>query len=85
MAGAPSVLDLVRLSPEPVFPPGGEGLYRQIALLTELGIEAEHASLIRSLLALLTDDVLDLTAGLLDCLLDLRRLDASILVMTLAL
>ena len=37
MAGAPSVLDLVRLSPDPVFPPGGEGLYRQIALLTELG------------------------------------------------
>lgn len=33
---APSVLDLVRLSPEPVFPPGGEDLYRQIALLTEL-------------------------------------------------
>src|SRR5690606_22898320 len=38
--GVPSVLDLVRLSPDPVFPPGGEGLYRQIALLTELG--AEH-------------------------------------------
>jgi SAM-dependent methyltransferase len=36
VAGAPSVLDLVRLSPEPVFPPGGEGLYRQIALMTEL-------------------------------------------------
>ena len=33
----PSVLDLVRLSPDPVFPPGGEALYRQIALLTELG------------------------------------------------
>ncbi len=33
---APSVLDLVRLSPELVFPPGGEDLYRQIALLTEL-------------------------------------------------
>jgi len=32
----PSVLDLVRLSPEPVFPPGGEALYRQIAILTEL-------------------------------------------------
>jgi SAM-dependent methyltransferase len=30
------VLDLVRLSPEPVFPPGGEALYRQIALLTGL-------------------------------------------------
>jgi SAM-dependent methyltransferase len=38
--GAPSVLDLVRLSPDPVFPPGGEGLYRQIALLTEL--QPEH-------------------------------------------
>lgn len=33
----PSVLDLIRLSPDPVFPPGGEALYRQIALLTELG------------------------------------------------
>ena len=32
----PSVLDLVRLSPEPLLPPGGEDLYRQIALLTEL-------------------------------------------------
>lgn len=38
--GAPSVLDLVRLRPDRVFPPGGEGLYRQIALLTELS--AEH-------------------------------------------
>jgi len=34
--GVPSLLDLVRLSPQPVFPPGGEGLYRQIARLTEL-------------------------------------------------
>ncbi len=34
--GSPSVLDIVRLSPEPVFPPGGEALYRQIALLTGL-------------------------------------------------
>jgi SAM-dependent methyltransferase len=34
--GGPSMLDLVRLSPAPVFPPGGEDLYRQIALLTEL-------------------------------------------------
>jgi len=33
---SPSVLDLVRLSPQPVFPPGGEDLYRQIALLTDL-------------------------------------------------
>jgi ubiquinone/menaquinone biosynthesis C-methylase UbiE len=30
------MLDLVRLSPEVVFPPGGEGLYRKIGLLTEL-------------------------------------------------
>ncbi|HUE95094.1 MAG TPA: class I SAM-dependent methyltransferase, partial [Longimicrobiaceae bacterium] len=37
----PSVLDLVRLSPDPVFPPGGEALYRQIALLTELKPDAE--------------------------------------------
>jgi SAM-dependent methyltransferase len=36
--GVPSVLDLVRLSPEPVFPPGGEALYRKIALIT--GLEA---------------------------------------------
>ncbi|MDR0787893.1 MAG: methyltransferase domain-containing protein [Gemmatimonadota bacterium] len=34
--GVPSVLDLVRLSPEPVFPPGGEALYRQIGLFTEM-------------------------------------------------
>lgn len=32
----PSVLDLIRLSPEPVLPPGGEALYRQIVLFTEL-------------------------------------------------
>lgn len=32
----PSVLDLVRLSPRAVFPPGGEALYRQIGLLSEL-------------------------------------------------
>lgn len=32
----PSMLDLVRLSPEPVFPPGGEALYRQIARILEL-------------------------------------------------
>src|SRR5690606_25171641 len=35
------VLDLVRLSPEPVFPPGGEALYRQIALLTDLKAEQD--------------------------------------------
>jgi len=34
--GVPSALDLIRLSPEPVFPPGGEDLYRQIARLTEM-------------------------------------------------
>lgn len=31
------MLDLVRLSSRRLFPPGGEDLYRQIALLTELG------------------------------------------------
>jgi SAM-dependent methyltransferase len=36
-AGGPSMLDLVRLSGEAVFPPGGQELYRKIALLTELG------------------------------------------------
>ena len=30
------MLDLVRLSPDPVFPPGGEALYRKIALHAEL-------------------------------------------------
>ncbi|HEX6042649.1 class I SAM-dependent methyltransferase [Longimicrobium sp.] len=34
--GGPSMLDLVRLSRDVVFPPGGEDLYRQIARLTEL-------------------------------------------------
>jgi len=34
---APSMLDLVRLSPRRLFPPGGVDLYRQIAMLTELG------------------------------------------------
>jgi len=32
----PSMLDLVRLSSRRLFPPGGEELYRQIALLTEM-------------------------------------------------
>lgn len=32
----PSMLDLIRLSPRKLFPPGGMGLYRQIALLTEM-------------------------------------------------
>ena len=30
----PSMLDLVRLSPRPLFPPGGRDLYRRVALLT---------------------------------------------------
>lgn len=33
---APSMLDLVRLSRRPLFPPGGRDLYRQIAILTEM-------------------------------------------------
>jgi SAM-dependent methyltransferase len=32
----PSMLDLVRLSPRDLFPPGGRDLYRQIAVLTEM-------------------------------------------------
>jgi len=36
-AVAPSMLDLVRLSPRLLFPPGGRDLYRQIALLSDLG------------------------------------------------
>lgn len=32
--GVPSMLDLLRLSRRPLFPPGGEALYRQIAVLT---------------------------------------------------
>lgn len=35
------MLDLVRLSPRPLFPPGGQDLYRQIALLTEMGEDDE--------------------------------------------
>ena len=37
----PSMLDLVRLSREVVFPPGGEELYRRIGSLTELGAGME--------------------------------------------
>ncbi|MHB1193275.1 MAG: class I SAM-dependent methyltransferase [Longimicrobiales bacterium] len=33
---APSMLDMVRLSPRRLFPPGGVDLYRQIALLSEM-------------------------------------------------
>lgn len=35
------MLDLVRLSPRPLFPPGGIELYRQIALLTEMSAGRE--------------------------------------------
>lgn len=35
------MLDLVRLSPRRIFPPGGEDLYRQVALLTELSSGTE--------------------------------------------
>lgn len=35
-APVPSMLDLIRLSPRIVFPPGGVDLYRQIALLTDM-------------------------------------------------
>jgi ubiquinone/menaquinone biosynthesis C-methylase UbiE len=37
----PSILDLVRMSPKRLFPPGGVDLYRQIAVLTEMapGVE----------------------------------------------
>ena len=34
---APSVLDLVRLSRRPLFPPGGRPLYQQIGILTGMG------------------------------------------------
>lgn len=37
----PSMLDLIRLSPRRLFPPGGVDLYRQIALLTEMAPEHE--------------------------------------------
>ena len=37
----PSMLDLVRLSSKRLFPPGGEELYRQIALLTEMSSSHE--------------------------------------------
>lgn len=37
----PSMLDLVRLSPRLVFPPGGTELYRHIALLTEMAPGSE--------------------------------------------
>jgi SAM-dependent methyltransferase len=38
---APSMLDLVRLSPRRLFPPGGADLFRQIAVLTEMSEGAE--------------------------------------------
>ena len=37
----PSMLDLIRLSPVTVFPPGGDALYREIALLTDMAEGAE--------------------------------------------
>ena len=37
----PSMLDLVRLSPRPLFPPGGVDLYRQVALLTDMSEDDE--------------------------------------------
>jgi SAM-dependent methyltransferase len=40
-ARTPSVLELVRLSPKPVFPPGGEEIYRQIGRLTEMAVGQE--------------------------------------------
>ena len=40
-AEAPSMLDLVRLSPRLLFPPGGRELYRQIALLADLSEDDE--------------------------------------------
>jgi SAM-dependent methyltransferase len=45
-AMGPSILDLVRLSSDFVFPPGGEGLYRTIGQLTELqpGMEVLDAA-----------------------------------------
>jgi SAM-dependent methyltransferase len=38
------MLDMVRLSPRPLFPPGGVDLYRQIALLSEMAEGAEVLS-----------------------------------------
>ncbi len=40
----PSMLDLVRLSPRDLFPPGGEDLYRRVAILT--GMEAGEEILV---------------------------------------
>jgi len=37
----PSMLDLIRLSPRRIFPPGGVDLFRQIALLTEMSDKDE--------------------------------------------
>lgn len=41
VSSVPSMLDLVRLSPKRLFPPGGVDLYRQIALLTEMSDGSE--------------------------------------------
>jgi SAM-dependent methyltransferase len=53
-ASGPSMLDLVRLSREVVFPPGGEGLYRRIGQLTEMerGMEVLDAACGRGTAAL---------------------------------
>ena len=37
--GDPTTLDIARLRPDPVFPAGGEGLYRQVVRLTEVSSE----------------------------------------------
>jgi ubiquinone/menaquinone biosynthesis C-methylase UbiE len=37
----PSMLDLIRLSPRRIFPPGGVDLFRQVALLTEMSDKDE--------------------------------------------
>jgi len=53
-SAGPSMLDLVRLSREVVFPPGGEGLYRRIGQLTEMagGMEVLDAACGRGTAAL---------------------------------
>lgn len=40
----PSMLDLIRLSPRPIFPPGGRDLYHRVALLT--GMEPRQEILV---------------------------------------
>lgn len=57
----PSVLDLVRLSADPVFPPGGEALYREIALQAEL--KPHHAILDAACGRGISTDFLAATSG----------------------